>query len=73
MPDRDGARIDARALLSGQERLEIQGRPVVLSHSFVFAVCRSVCAQRFAPSWTTKLFLVLAAASSYPGAFAWCR
>ena len=54
MPDRDGARIDARALLSRQERLEIQGRPVLLSHSFAFAVCRSVCAQRFAPPRTTK-------------------
>ena len=28
MPDRDGARIDAGAPLSGQERLEIQDRPV---------------------------------------------
>ena len=54
MPDQDGARIDARALLSGQERLEIQGRPVLLSSSFVFAVCGSVCAQRFAPPRTTK-------------------
>ena len=54
MSDRDGARIDARALLSGQERLEIQGRPVLLSHSFAFAVCRSVCAQRFAPPRTTE-------------------
>ena len=59
MPDQDGARIDARALLSGQERLEIQGRPVLLSHSFAFAVCRSVCAQRFAPPRTTKSFTVV--------------
>ena len=41
MPDQDGARIDARAFLSGQERLEIQGRPVLLlSDSFALAVCR---------------------------------
>ena len=39
MPDQDGARIDARALLSGQERLEIQGRPVLLP----FPLC-SQCA-----------------------------
>ena len=57
MPDQDGARIDARALLSGQERLEIQGRPVLLSHSFAFAVCRSVCAQRLAPPRKTKNFV----------------
>ena len=58
MPDQDGARIDARAFLSGQERLEIQGRPVLLSHSFACAVCRSVCAQRFAPPRTTKRSLL---------------